>query len=527
MTPRSPLPAEDLRTAVIWALQRESHLFAAGERVVLAAILALSDDAAELYARLNLRVGDVFRVAGLAYACASTAVLHELDAAELITHALPDALTLPAFTAHHLRAVCARLGLPRNGPRADLEARLAGRRWRGADEDALVVRHRQLLERVERLGGYDRRLAPLERIAGTRWAEYGPTSGAGAFADRRAMLTYERARRGELAPDEALRIARTGPPPWGRSPFRYAVAAVLDASPDADVLAGIPGLALQTVRALEHQGRRAEALDACRKRDIDPETALAIARTGKRLARALGQPWKPAEPLRAPPERRLWLVREGIGPDGRPTWRGPGDGGAATIEAAVLRRIAAAGREAIHAENWLWSSLFALVFRELYWAPLPGRLPTARRGGPTDLGTPAFYEARRALADATLGRLRTEGFAPFAAAWSGERLDGLIAAELSLSIGRRLDGELIATVLHRILRLGWSAARGLPDLLVLTGPTARMEQAIPSILPECSFFAEVKGPTDTLRDAQRLWHDNLVMSSQRVEIWYVTEHKIT
>ncbi len=523
MTPRSPLPADDLRTAVVWALEREGHLFAAGERVVLAAILRLSDDAAELYARLSLRVGAVFRVAGLAYDCASPEVLRELDTAELITATMPDVLTLPAFTGDHLREVCARMGLRKSGARAELLARLADLRWRGPGEAAILVRHRQLLDRVERLGGFDRALAPMERIAGTKWAEYATTSGAGAFPDRRTLLTYERARRGELAPDQASAIARAGRPPWGRSPFRYAVAAVLEAAPGADVLATIPGLALETARALEAEARPAEALALCRGSDSDPETALALARTGKRLARALGQPWKPAEPLRKPPERRLWLMRHGIGGDGRPTWRGPDDVDGVSIEAAVLRRIAAAGREAIHAENWLWSSLFALVFRELYWLPLPGRLPTARRGGPTDLGTPSFYEARRVAAEATLDKLRSEGLAPFAAAWSGERLDGLVAAELSLSIGLRLDGELIAAVLSRVLRLGRSAARGLPDLLVLTGPAARLEDAVPGNLPECSFFAEIKGPTDALSDAQRLWHDNLVMSSKYVEIWYVSE----
>ena len=509
-----------------WALAREAHLFAAGEHIVLQAILAVSDDAAELYARLSLRVGAVFRVAGLAYECTSTAVLRELDAAELITHCLPDAMALPAFTADQLRVACARLGLPKAGPRAALEARLAGLRWRGPEEGAIVVRHRQLLDRVERLSGFDRALAPMERIAGTRWAEYAPTPGAGAFPHRTAMRTYERARRGELAPEEALRIAQAGPAPWGRSPFRYAVAAVLEASPAADVLAGIHGLALPTARALEAEGRAGDALDVCRRSDADPETALGLARTGKRLARSLGQPWKPTEPLRAAPARRLWLSREGIGPDGRPCWRGQQDEESVSIEAAVLRRVAAAGRTALHAENWLWSSLFALVFRELYWVPLSGRLPTARRGGPTDLCTPCFYEARRALADATLDRLRTEGFTPFAAAWSGERLDGLVAPELSLSIGRCLDGELIAAVLSRILRLGWSAARGLPDLLVLTGPAARMEHAVPATLPECSFFAEIKGPTDTLRDAQRLWHDSLVMSAKCVEIWHVSDRII-
>lgn len=522
MTPRSPLPAEDLRTAIGWALDREAPLFSAGELVVLRRILTLNDDAAELYARLSLRVGAVFRVRGLDYACAAPEALRELNDAGVVSGVVPDRLAVVAFTADALRAACRRLGLPHTGARAALEARLAGTNWR--DEPVVLVLHRGLLARVQRLGGFDRSMAPVERIVGVCWAEYTPTGGAGAFASRRALDTFERARAGELTPDEALRIAEAGPAPWGKSPFTAALEAVLQTGPDAEALARLPGCGLLHVRALEAEGRLTEALARCRLGDADPDTALALARTGKRLARTLRAPWPPLLMLAEPPRRRVWLPRAPASAgDPRPRWLV--DGQSMTIESAAVALVTRAGRAALHSENWLWTSAFALVFRALYWLPLPGRLPTAHRSGPLDLGTPAFYEARRAEADAALDRLRAESIAPFAAAWTGERLDGLVRAEVSLPVLAALDGPFIAAVLRRMVHEGWAAARGLPDLLVLPGGEARVPDAVPGKLPSSAFFAEIKGPTDCVRDGQRRWHHRLLSESIHVEIWDVSDMK--
>ena len=390
--PRSPIPADDLRTAVRSALEREALLFTAGEVVVLRTILALGDDAAELYARLSLRVGTVFRVSTLAYECATEAAIAEAQAAGLLSGAASDTLALPAFPADVLRAACVRLGLPRSGARADLEDRLRGRPWR--EEPVVVVHHRRLLERADCLGGFDRSLAPVERIQGTIWADYEPTGGSGAFPDRRAMGLWERARRGELTAEEALTIATAGPPPWGRSPWWNAVEEVLGSSPAADVLRRIPGCAVPHVRALEAEGRLVEAVQRCREGSDDPEVQLALGRTGRRLAKRTALPWAPPPPLHEAPVRKVWLERASSVTAPRPLWRVEEGSEPVPVEEACLSRLAAAGRTALHSENWLWTSLFALVFRELYWLPVPGTLPTTRRAGPLDLGTPAFFAAR-------------------------------------------------------------------------------------------------------------------------------------
>ncbi len=515
MVPRSPYPGDDLATAIRWALDQEGHLFAAGEMVVLRRVRALAPDPMELFARLSLRVGLAFRLPD--YECATPQAIDALDEAELLTRAIPPAWALACFSADELRDHCRELGLPNRGPRAELEARLAGHAW--LREPILLVGHRELLDRVTRLGGFDRRLAPAERIHGLRWAEYAPTGGPGLYPDRRRLREHERARRGELGDDEALEIARRGPPPWGPSAFARAREQVIATRPVADVLASVPGAALATVRALEAEGRLAEAVTRCRAGHSDPDVALALARTGHRLARRARLPWPPVPPLREATTRRFRLQRAGSG--ARPLWASPA--GAVTVEAAVVAQVEASGRRCVHAENWFWSSCFALVFRELYWLPVPGRLPTARRPGPLDLGTPAFYAARQDAAEAALERLRVGGLAPFAKSYGGEILAGLVHRELAVELGVQLPGDLLASVLSELLRRGFDAARGLPDLLVLGGKAASVPLAFPSTLPERAFLAEVKGPGDTLRDGQRTWIDKLVNGEIHVELWEVSE----
>jgi hypothetical protein len=70
LVPPSPRPGADLVEVIQRGLEREGHLLSAGEGVVCRRILGLAPDALELYARLSLRTGAAFRVAGLRYAVA-------------------------------------------------------------------------------------------------------------------------------------------------------------------------------------------------------------------------------------------------------------------------------------------------------------------------------------------------------------------------------------------------------------------------------------------------------------------------
>ncbi|MFN7145652.1 MAG: VRR-NUC domain-containing protein, partial [Myxococcota bacterium] len=526
----SPHPGADLAEVVEGALVREGHLFTTGEVVALRALLAVGAPARELWARLSLRTGGggegppVFRVAALRYDLDVVGAVAELAEAGLAHVRLPDDRCLPAFDVPALKHACARLGMPIGGTRTALVERLRGKRW--VDEPVVMLAHTELVRRCELLwfqSPYvDRTTLVIERLGQLRWPTYAPTGGPGLFPDRAALRTYERARAGAWRdPGEPLRLALAGRPEVGLSPWRRALEAVLAEDPDADVLGRLAGAGAPVRHAwalrLEKEGRRREALAVCAG-EADDATAVALERTGKRLARALGVGWAPRPPLRLAPTRRLRLVpgpREGA----RPTWV-VGDT-ALPVEAAVLRLLAEAGRVALHAENWLWTSLYALVFRDLYFLPVPGMLPTARRDGPLDVGTPGFHARRREAVEARLAALAEEGPSRFAAGWTGERLAGLYAGDVVSRWCASIPGKTAAAVLGRLAREGWAAARGLPDLYIFPGAATRVEGGIPARVEDRDLLAEIKGPTDTLRDEQRLWHAWLLDRGIPVELWEV------
>ncbi len=516
-TPASPFPGLDLLAAIEAARRGEGHLFTAGEGVVLDTIAALAANALELYARLTLRQGPVFRVSALRYAMDVPEAVAALVRANLVHTTIPGDRCLGAFDVIALRAACKRLNLTTSGSRSALEDRLRGAAW--VTEIVVMPAHAALLGRVEELAGMERSLLVLERLGALKWASYATTSGSGLYPDRRAMRLQERARRGEWENGEALTVAQRGPSPWGKSPFRHAVAAVLADGATADTLATIPGQRSRLALQLAAEGRVAEAVTVCRASDAAAVERVALDRTGRRLARAARLPFPPGPPLMEAPVRRLVLERAAAVAGPRPLWRTPD--GPAPVEDAVVAHLAAVGRTAIHAENWFWTSCFALAFRELYWLPLPGRLPTNRRSGPMDIGTAAFYTARREAVDAVLEDVFANGIR--VGGWDGEILFGLSHAEMTISMAARIPPKLAAFILGRLSREGWAAARGLPDLLVLDGPPVRVPGAIPAQLDDSVILAEIKGPGDNLRDDQRVWHDGFVTSGNRVELWSVRD----
>jgi hypothetical protein len=75
-------------------------------------------------------------------------------------------------------------------------------------------------------------------------------------------------------------------------------------------------------------------------------------------------------------------------------------------------------------------------------------------------------------------------------------------------------------MLAHLLRHGLRSTSGLPDLVVLPGPVARID-GFPSRIPNDLVCVEVKGPTDSLRDGQRVWLDRLVSIGISAEVWHV------
>jgi hypothetical protein len=548
IVPASELPGADLCEVVDVALRNEGHLLTAGETLVARAILALGTagadpvarDALELYARLTLRKGDVFFLRDLTYGFDVMSAAARLVRSGLAWDRSGGRALLEAADVSRLRAACARLGLPARGGRALVEERLLAVAW--CDEPVIAVRHRRLLRRIERLcfgrAGVDRSVHVLERLGTVRWAEYTPTGGAGVHASRGAMLLWERARAGRWRdPAEPLEVALAGPAafasagdparrcaPTGLSPWRYAVEAVVAGEPDPAVLERLRALGARVdvplARALEREGRAHDALRLCvsvveeGRRSGPNEDTVALARTGRRLARSLGVGWRTAA-LREP-SRRVLRLPAGPRVGARPGWIVDG---VRTVENAVLALPALRARGAIHAENGLWTTVFALVFAELYWLPVPGALPTARRYGPLDLGTPAFAERRADAVARRLAEVEEVGVVPFADAWSGERLAGLDARMVAAA--REVPGRVARVVLERLCREGWRAAKGLPDLWIPAGEAQRIDEGLPARLGPEAVLVELKGPGDALQDAQVAWVDRLAERDISVELWDV------
>jgi len=518
-------------------------------------LLALSGPPGRAWARLVGRKRSVFRPLRVGWDDVpdTAAAVAALRAQDLVHSGVPWDQRLPLFTVPELKAGAARLGLPVSGRRAELEARLVGQAgW--SDEPVLRVGYRRLLSRLELLAFAtpfrDRSAVTLDRLGVIQRAKYTPTGGPSLFPDRAGLKALEAAM---VAPEtvdpEALldAVQSSAPrPTWLRrlDPRRWQARLLFEAAQAVErageleraealysglLEASRPGIAVAEgplVKRLaltrERLGRPADGAAVCAAwRDrITAEEQPALERTGRRLARKAKQPWRPARPLQAPPVRRLQLPP---GPKlrGRPTWGEP----PLPVEAAVIRSLAP--RRALHSENWLWTTLFGLVFDALYWAPVPGMLPAAALSGPLDLGTSAFVEHRRELFEQHLERVLA-GEAPemLRATWDareGQRVRGVAwtvvdretLAEAALGLG----GAVLAAVLRRLGEEGWKAARGLPDLLVLPGPAGRLSGAVPATLGAGALLAEIKGPTDSLRDAQRVWLDALIRSGARVELW--------
>ena len=533
----SPFPGQDLKLVLEGALGSEGHLLTAGEIVVVKSILSLPEAALELCARLASRRPRVFRVSELRYAGDVPAQVQQLLTLGLAHGQVPDDRCIAAFTVDELRIACRRIGHDHRGSRAVLEARLLGQRW--VNEPVLLLAHRRLLRRIEVLffqtPHVTRQDLVLDRIGVARWAIYTPTGGPGLFPNRAAWARWERARLRAWLPGDLDGILARGPSGDVLDPWKYAVEgrlAELEDAPPATRAAALKLLLLQgaavripLARALEQAGDLLGALDVVLAGQGNRTgDGLACARTARRLSRALRRSIAPV-PLKEARVRSIVVAggaASGVG--ARPLWPA-GGGDNVVIEKAAIRWLSALGRSAIHAEQSPWVGLYALLFADLYFLPVPNMLPTAFRTGPVDVGTPAFYVRLRDAIEDRLASVLRFGIQDYILGEEGLRLSGLWDSPGSRFLAEHAPPHMIVCIVGRLAREGWGVAAGLPDLFVVCGKGQRLEledppvSALPAKLPESAFLAEIKGPTDSLRDEQRIWLDVLVESGIHVELW--------
>lgn len=563
----------DLDRALARGLERHGHLLSAGEQATVQRLQACSAPARSLYARLfgrkdrflataTLDYGDVddvdaavreLALAGLARTSAGLCSAREL----LSLHAVPG-----------LRAACRALGIPHSGRRSALEARLVAAP--GARvllrRPAVRLAHRSLVRRlcrawlVDHAGDLSQLV--LARMEVVKLPPHPVTGGPGLHPDRRSLRAYEAALRRwgrreldcEAECEAALAVLEDmAPPDPARArftPLPFALRVISEAARSRE-RQGDPAAALATYDAALHSlqrlgrapppelvRRRALCLDklgeaaagaqacAAALEVAAPSTARALARTGRRLARRAGTAWRPLPPLR-PPRLRTLTLPPSPGSGRRPRWRvGDKD---RVAEAAVAAALEGAGRRVLYAENAPWTSLFALLLWDVLFAPVPGMLPGPGMHRPLDLGLPGFSARRAAALEAALGPLAA-GHGPAALevaleAHGGEAIAGLRWHEGLPGELRELVGALPGPALAGILRAyaeHWRDARsGMPDLLLLPGAACRVAGAFPGRVPEGPVFIEVKGPTDSLRDGQRVWLDRLQTLGLRAELWTI------
>jgi len=566
----TPTPRADLELALRGGRSLMGRVLTRGEGVVVDAWFSLPLPARALYARLFSRVDRMVRSEGLADAYPEVpdgpAAVHTLSEAGFAwvspQHPVPVGWRLPLYDRPELVQICRHLSLSARGRRAALEQRILDHgptALATLDRPGIRLRHRGLLRRLCRafLGrpDGDLRALVLQRMGTVRFARYTPTGGAGLFPDRRTLRAFEQARaRAHTLLDQpaltpahiahALAGLRTGPvhaPEFRRfRAARYDVR-IATAAADAFERSKAPAEAAPIWDALARSGHPISAHAARRwalcqdklgkpgvgaarcaaARPTAPaDERLSLDRTGRRLARKARTSWRPSPPLRPAAVRRLTL--DAPASDGpRPLWSGE------VVEEAVARALTATGRRVVRSENLLWTTLFGLLLRDVVFAEVPGMLPGTLQMAPLDLGLPSFAERRRSLLDAALDEIRADaGVARLHHAFThhmGEAIRGVRWAAWSPAdleaVLTGIGGTVVAGVLDA---LACGAARsGLPDLWVLEGPAVRVPGLFPGRLAPGGLAIEVKGPSDSLRDGQRVWLDRLLRMDAAAEVWEV------
>jgi hypothetical protein len=544
---------KDFSEAFALGLLRGKTLLTAGEHLIASRIESLQGEAGEAFAWLHQRKPEVYFEPELdvsGFTDWETA-LEQLLRLDLVDRFVPWPSRPRYLPLRILRRACSELGCSSTGKRAVVEKRLAARSgWiRGG---WLRLRHRGLVQRILRFGLLrtrpDLSQRTVERLRGIRWPDYTPEVDLHLFSGRRALLRWE-VLTNTLDTLSAAQLAEALKTGVGRAPGRldrrpklrkrlFNLARQLERDGDLDraktsyeVLCTLDPshrgtYLLRWARCLDLAGAPKEALALLRSARSEATIAdrRAIARAGKRIARRCNEGFPPEIPLRKAPIRHITLPG-GSPIKGRPTYRIAGRD--RHVEAAIATLLHHLGRRAIHGEGRLWTMLFALLFAEgVSFLPVPGQLPIRGLGGPLDLGTPSFFPRRKDAIRAVLDDLKA-GQAHSLLRSSYERFygDQLSGVQWSLASLEELSTLCLAlgphglvVIMEKLLYEGWEAARGLPDLVILPGVPIKLP-SFPSQLGAGLQFVEIKGPTDTLQDNQKLWLHTLLQMSLTAEVW--------
>ncbi|KAF7727731.1 hypothetical protein EC973_007190 [Apophysomyces ossiformis] len=196
-------------------------------------------------------------------------------------------------------------------------------------------------------------------------------------------------------------------------------------------------------------------------------------------------------------------------------WRAT-DGAECSVEELALEHYARKGYRGLHSEGGIVSMLFALLFWDILFAPVPGVFETPYQSAPLDFGSDGFYIGRKTLITARLDEIcqgqsrkileqvdereRPRQTICTGVHWNYEREDLINVAECI--------GPLPLSSLCKLLAEEFGHGHGgLPDLCCWNEAEK-----------QCMF---VEGPGDKLSETQKLWIDTLTEIDIPVEVCYV------
>ncbi|GAA5895235.1 hypothetical protein JCM5296_002019 [Sporobolomyces johnsonii] len=278
--------------------------------------------------------------------------------------------------------------------------------------------------------------------------------------------------------------------------------------------------------------RKEEALRVCERGLDDPFTHLiyksSLQRRIARIESALDIPKderRTFEVLLAKSQQR---VMEGERLDeptiGRKSvWRAS-DGEEVSVEELALEQYTKEGWKGFHSENGVLTSIFALIFWDIIFAPVDGVFETAFQSAPLDLATDAFAIVRRPAITARLEAIeRGEAVKFLKETDDRERPLGTWAVGINwdkfgqddlVEIVECIGGPALASILTVFVEEYGHRTGGIPDLCSLSPSSCSLwNPATATVL-----FAEIKGPGDKLSETQKVWIDVLLAAGVGVEV---------
>lgn len=243
----------------------------------------------------------------------------------------------------------------------------------------------------------------------------------------------------------------------------------------------------RAVRVLEKLDEDLKALNYCKKiakSPIDDSEREFISHFPEKLKRKLGREHKKLE-------RESFYTEE---------FKVPNPKGK-KIEPWTLHHLEKTGVKGFYVENYLWTSIFGLIFWDIIFKSKPGAFYNPFQRGPNDLYSEDFYLSREKEINKRLKWIGSEGWieevlqtykeknltANYLVRWKQIKLGAV------KKVINKVPSQHIALVMKRMSRSLRHHSAGFPDLFIYH----------PRKKDYC--LVEVKGPGDQLQQSQKRW----------------------